>query len=101
MQRLGGTQPFLARHWAAGCACLVHLWVWELSPYGRYLDHGRWTELGLAASICRALPAGDIGLPALLYVGGWVLMMAVMMLPTTLPLLNAFSRMTHRRDDHR
>ena len=77
------------------------LWLWELSPYGRYLDHGDWTRLGLAASLCRALPAGDVWLPAALYVGGWVLMTAAMMLPTTLPLLDIFRRMTSRRPDQR
>lgn len=77
----------------------VTLWIWELSPYGRYLDHGRWTELGLAASICRALPAGDIVLPAFLYIGGWVTMIAAMMLPTTLPLLDSFRRLNNRREN--
>ena len=29
------------------------LFLWELSPHGRYLDHGKWTELGLGAhGIC-------------------------------------------------
>src|SRR5271165_4041715 len=53
-------------------AAWLTLWLWEYSPYGRYLDHGRWTEIGLAASVCRVLPAGDVLLPALLYVGGRV-----------------------------
>jgi len=72
-----------------GTAWLVLL-LWEQSPYGRYLDHGRWTEIGLAGRICQALPAGDALLPALLYAGGWLLMIAAMMLPTTLPLLRRF-----------
>jgi predicted metal-binding membrane protein len=75
------------------------LLLWELSPYGRYLDHGRWTELGLAAYLCRALPAGSVVLPALLYVGGWILMTAAMMLPTILPLLGIFSRLVQGRAD--
>jgi predicted metal-binding membrane protein len=75
------------------------LLLWELSPYGRYLNHGRWTELGLAAELCRALPAGSVVLPAVLYVGGWVLMTAAMMLPTTLPLLGIFSRLVETRPD--
>lgn len=75
------------------------LWIWEQSPYGRYLDHGDWTRIGVAASICRFLPAGGIVLPALLYVGGWVLMSAAMMLPTTFPLLETFRRLTLRRAD--
>ena len=75
------------------------LWIWEQSPYGRYLDHGDWTRIGLAASICRALPAGELLLPALLYAGGWLLMCAAMMLPTTFPLLEIFRRLTARRPD--
>ena len=75
------------------------LWLWEQSPYGRYLDHGHWTEIGFAADICRALPAGDLLLPGLLYAGGWVLMSAAMMLPTALPLLLLFDRVTAARPD--
>jgi predicted metal-binding membrane protein len=77
------------------------LWVWQRSPYGRYLDHGRWDELGLAANICQGIPAGDVIVPALLYVGGWVLMSAAMMLPTTFPLLDIFRRLTASRSDRR
>ena len=55
------------------------LWLWEQSPYGRYLDHPRWTEIGMGAAICRALPAGDVILPLVLYAGGWLLMTAAMM----------------------
>jgi len=68
--------------------------LWAQSPYGRYLDHDEWLQSGLAAPICRALPAGTLILPALLYVGGWVLMTVAMMLPTTLPLIAIFARMT-------
>jgi predicted metal-binding membrane protein len=75
------------------------LLLWEHSPYGRYLNHGQWTEMGLAAKLCSALPAGQIILPALLYVGGWVLMSAAMMLPTTMPLLGIFDRLTVYRPD--
>ena len=75
------------------------LWIWEQSPYGRYLDHGRWTEIGLGGSICRVLPNGPVVLPALLYVGGWVLMTAAMMLPTTIPLLEVFRQLTRKRQD--
>ena len=34
----------------------VALWLWEQSPYGRYLDHPRWTEIGMpqrSAGLCR------------------------------------------------
>jgi predicted metal-binding membrane protein len=77
----------------------VTLFLWAQSPYGRFLDHGQWTEIGLAGTICRALPAGSIVLPALLYIGGWVLMTVAMMLPTALPLLTRFGRLTERDPD--
>ena len=73
--------------------------LWAASPYGRYLDHGNWSDIGLAAAICRALPAGDVLLPAVLYAGGWLLMTTAMMLPTTLPLLRRFERLTSARSD--
>lgn len=77
----------------------IELLLWEQSPYGRYLDHGRWTDLGFAGAICRVLPGGDVLLPGLLYAGGWLLMSAAMMLPTVLPLLRRFDRLTAARND--
>jgi predicted metal-binding membrane protein len=77
------------------------LWLWGQSPYGRYLDHGSWAEIGVAGSLCRALPGGRGALTASLVIGGWVLMLAAMMLPTTLPLLDIFRRLTARRADRR
>ena len=77
------------------------LWLWEHSPYGRYLNHGHWTDYGLAAGICKAIPGGEILLPAFLYVGGWVLMTVAMMLPSTLPLLEIFRRVSARSDDRK
>jgi predicted metal-binding membrane protein len=75
------------------------LWLWAQSPYGRYLDHGDWTKLGLSASLCSGVPAADMLLPATLYVGGWVLMLTAMMLPTTLLLLETYRRLTRQRRD--
>jgi predicted metal-binding membrane protein len=77
----------------------VALLLWEASPYGRYLDHGRWSEVGIAATICTIVPAGDVVLPALLYSAGWLLMLSAMMLPTTLPLLQRFQRAVSARAD--
>jgi predicted metal-binding membrane protein len=82
----------LGAAWAA-------LLLWKQSPYGRYLDHGNWTEIGVAAAICRAIPAGNLLLPGLLYTGGWLLMTTVMMLPSVLPLLRRFERLTAARGD--
>ncbi len=75
----------------------VALAWWSASPWGRYLDHGDWTRLGIAGSICRALPAGGTLLPAFFFVAGWVLMTAAMMLPTTLPLVLLFRRLVAGR----
>lgn len=80
-------------------AAWVTLWLWAESPYGRYLDHGDWINIGLAGALCRAIPAGDVVVPAILYVTGWLLMLAAMMLPTTLPLLEIYRRLVRRRDD--
>jgi predicted metal-binding membrane protein len=77
----------------------IALVLWEQSPYGRYLDHGRWTDVGFAAAMCRVLPGGELLLPGLLYVGGWLLMLIAMMLPTTLPLLQRFDRLAATRGD--
>lgn len=75
------------------------LWAWAATPWGRYLDHGDWTLEGPAAAWCRALPAGTLLVPALLYAAAWVLMTAAMMLPSTWPLLSAFDRVLAARPD--
>ena len=75
------------------------LWAWTRSPYGRYLEHGDWTASGPAAFLCRVVPAGDVVVPMLVYAAAWILMTAAMMLPTTLPLFNAFDRLTVQRPD--
>lgn len=76
------------------------LWAWARSPYGRYLEHGDWTASGPAAFLCSVVPAGDVIVPMTLYATGWIVMTAAMMLPTTLPLFNAFDRLTSQRPDH-
>jgi len=68
------------------------LWLWHGSPYGRYLHHAELGQFDLAGG------HGAATLGAV-YIGGWVLMTAAMMLPTTFPLLQIFHRMTRQRDD--
>jgi predicted metal-binding membrane protein len=90
--------------WLPVIGCLIAVaWltliVWEQSPYGRYLDHGQWLEAGFAAEMCRALPAGSILFPALLYVTGWLFMTVAMMLPTIIPLLGIFAQMISSKRD--
>jgi len=69
------------------------LWIWDRSPYGRYLDHGRLGEIGLFNG------ATSLVAPVILYLVGWTLMTVAMMLPTTLPILEIFRRLTARRED--
>lgn len=69
------------------------LWVWDRSPYGRYLDHGRLSEIGHDGG------TASVFLSVTLYLVGWTLMTAAMMLPTTLPLLEIFRRLTARRPE--
>jgi predicted metal-binding membrane protein len=69
------------------------LWVWGQSPYGRYLEHGQLGTIGHDDG------AGPVLLSATLYIAGWTLMTIAMMLPTTLPLLEIFRRLTRRRPE--
>jgi predicted metal-binding membrane protein len=75
------------------------LWLWSASPYAFYISHGNWLDLGPATFLCRAIPAGDVVVPAVLHATGWLLMIVAMMLPTTFPLLEKFRLMTRARDD--
>lgn len=65
------------------------LWLWGRSPYSRYLNHQQLVDLA----------SGSLVLPITLYLGGWLLMTVAMMLPTTLPLLEYFRRLTADRQD--
>lgn len=62
------------------------LWIGGQSPYGRYLSHD---EL-------RPADFGN-GLIMLIIVTAWLLMIIAMMLPTSLPLIAMFQRMTRQR----
>ena len=94
--RLGGFPVVAAALAVSAWAALL---LWDASPYGRYLHHDGWAGLALPVSLCAAWPAGAWAVPALLYGGGWVLMTAAMMLPTTLPLVRVFDRMVSGRRD--
>jgi predicted metal-binding membrane protein len=93
----GGAFPPLAL--ALVALSWITLLVWEASSYGRYLNHGDWTALGLGAAVCAVVPGGAWLVPGLLYAGGWLLMSAAMMLPTVLPLIRLFDRMIAARPD--
>ena len=66
------------------------LLVWGLSPYGSYLDHEQFGDLGLNFSAGYASRA-------LIFIGGWSLMTVAMMLPTSLPLFLLFRTMIRNR----
>ncbi|RPH71566.1 MAG: DUF2182 domain-containing protein [Myxococcaceae bacterium] len=71
--------------------------LWSASPYARYLDHGGWLDAAAIRAACKAVPQGNVVVPAVLHSGAWLLMIVAMMLPTTLPLLNVFARITAGR----
>ncbi|HTS22058.1 MAG TPA: DUF2182 domain-containing protein [Casimicrobiaceae bacterium] len=73
--------------------------VWSASPYARYLDHGGWDRAGALATLCRSIPQGELLVPLAVYALAWLVMIAAMMLPTTLPLLAIFGRVTAGRSD--
>jgi predicted metal-binding membrane protein len=70
------------------------LWIWERSPYARFLNHAELAEIGSGGP-----GAAPVVVQAALYVAGWTLMTIAMMLPTTLPLIGIFRRMTRERSD--
>lgn len=108
MNPTAGSPPGASRHTRVFLPVLVALialawmtlWAWSRSPYGRYLEHGDWMVSGPAAYLCRVVPAGDVVVPMVFYAAAWILMTTAMMLPTTLPLFNAFDRLTSGRPDH-
>jgi len=80
-------------------AAWLALWYWSAGPYRRYVGHASLLEPGALLAFCRALPQGEIVVPALLHAIAWVLMIAAMMLPTTYPLLGMFRNVARGRVD--
>jgi predicted metal-binding membrane protein len=68
----------------------VALWLGGRSPWSRYLDH----------SFITADAAGTL-VASMVFVLGWTVMVAGMMLPTALPLLEAFARVVRWRPQRR
>lgn len=93
MKALAHRSLFLPSITALIALAWVALWIWERSPYGRYLKHHELAGFDLAAG------TGPAMTQAALYVAGWTLMTMAMMLPTTLPLIEIFRRLTRRRAD--
>ncbi|ABG03401.1 conserved hypothetical protein [Rubrobacter xylanophilus DSM 9941] len=76
------------------------LWLWGASPYAPYLDHEELGHLASGGAGAGGLAARLAPLVAL-FVSGWTLMVVAMMLPTSLPLVLLFGRLTRRRPDGR
>jgi len=68
---------------AIAVAAWLAMWLWEGSPYGRFLHH----------DVVGASPA----LGAALFTAGWVLMIVAMMLPSSVPLVVTFGALVARR----
>ncbi len=99
--RPGGDRRVAFRWLFAGltASAWLTLWLWSMSPYGRLLEHGGWSEVGVLGAVCRSLAEGSVLVPAAFYAAGWVLMIAAMMLPTTLPIIEMFRRIVAGRSD--
>src|SRR5919108_1825569 len=67
----------------------LSLWLWGRSPHGKFLSH---EELGHVHGI-----GVQYDLTVLLFLGGWVLMIVAMMLPTSLPLVALFHSFVRER----
>jgi predicted metal-binding membrane protein len=85
------------RLFAATMAALIAMtWLvmamWSASPYARFLDHEALGELGSAFGM-------QYLVFLLLFVVGWTLMTVAMMLPTSMPLVTLFRRLTRQRPD--
>ena len=66
------------------------LWLWGQSPYGRFFSHEELAEVEVGLD-------GNALLLAVVFVAGWTLMTFAMMLPTSLPLVQLFQRITRQR----
>lgn len=78
------------------------LWSWGQSPYGRYLHHGGLGALNADSALCKVVAPGpfrELFLPFLLSILGWVVMVVAMMVPSTIPLILAFQRVSEARRD--
>jgi predicted metal-binding membrane protein len=80
----------------------IVLWSWGQSPYGRYLHHGGLGALNVDSALCRAFAPGpfrELLLPFTLTILGWVVMVVAMMVPSSLPLILVFQRVSEARRD--
>ena len=91
--RYDDRRPFFVLMVALIAMTWLALSIWSISPYARFLDHDVLRHLEIAIS-------GEYLVFLLIFVIGWTLMTVAMMLPTSLPLIMLFRRLTHQRPDH-
>jgi predicted metal-binding membrane protein len=85
-------RPFLVLMAALIAMTWLALGIWSVAPYARFLDHEVLGELEFAIS-------GEYLVFLLIFVAGWTLMTVAMMLPTSMPLVTLFRRLTRQRPD--
>jgi predicted metal-binding membrane protein len=95
----GGQRLALALVAAVAVPAWALLALWSASPYRGYLDHGGWGDAIALSPLCRAVPGGEVVVPALVTAFAWLLMIAAMMVPTALPLVGTFRRIVAGRPD--
>jgi predicted metal-binding membrane protein len=86
-------RPFFILMVALIALTWLTLAIWSASPYARFLDHEVLGELEFSIS-------GEYLVFLLIFVAGWTLMTVAMMLPTSMPLVMLFRRLTRQRPDH-
>jgi len=89
--RVYDRRPFLITLVGLVALAWLALVVWGQSPYGRFLSHEALEDARLGD--------GRYLATLLLFVAGWSTMTVAMMLPTSLPLVLLFRRLTRRRLD--
>lgn len=85
--RLYGQRSLIALVVVLIALAWLSLGVWGQSPYARFLNHQTLDQLQATRLLL------------LVYVGGWVLMVVAMMLPTSLPLVLLFRALVQRRSN--
>jgi predicted metal-binding membrane protein len=85
-------RPFYVLMAALIAITWLALGIWRVSPYNGFLTHEALGELEFSIS-------GEYLMFLLIFVVGWTLMTVAMMLPTSLPLVTLFRRLTRQRSD--
>jgi predicted metal-binding membrane protein len=87
--RVDDRRPFLVVFAALVALAWLALWLWGRSPFGQNVSHHALPHAG----------HGSLALRSLLFLAGWSVMTVAMMLPSSLPLVAIFHRLTRGRPD--